>query len=71
MRPTTRTKLKRVFVGDDKGAHRDALLMGTSLVLELIGAAANPKSGVERAAAALDDGLGRDLLDRFGAHFQT
>ncbi len=64
-------ELKRVLNGEDRGAHRDALLMGTSLVLELIGDAATPEDGVQRAAAALDDGAGRDLLDRFVAHFQS
>lgn len=64
-------ELRRVFVGEDKGAHRDALLMGASLVLELVGDAADPKSGVAQAAAALDGGLGRDLLDRFATHFRT
>ena len=29
-------ELRRVFNGEDKGAHRDALLMGTSLVLALM-----------------------------------
>ena len=64
-------ELKRVFIGEDDGAHRDALLMGASLVLELVGAADSPKDGVQRARAALDDGAGRDLLDRFGSHFHS
>ena len=51
-----------IFNGDDKGPHRDALLMGTSLVLEVQGAAKNAKQGVEMAAAALDDGAAAEFL---------
>ena len=63
-------ELKRVFNGEDKGAHRDALLMGTSLVLEVQGTAKDAKKGVEIANAALDDGSAAALLDRMYAHFQ-
>ena len=52
-----------------KGAHRDALLMGTSLVLEVMGEADSPKGGVERAAAALDDGSAEKFLATFRTHF--
>ena len=43
-------ELVRVFNGEDKGAHRDALLMGTSLLLEVQGTATDAKHGVEIAA---------------------
>lgn len=63
-------ELVRVFSGDDKGAHRDALLMGTSLVLEVQGKAKDPKDGVAQAAAAIDDGRAKRFLaalrERFG-----
>ena len=62
-------ELERVFSGDDQGAHRDALLMGTSLVLEVMGEADSPKAGVDRAAAALDDGDAGQFLAAFRAHF--
>lgn len=62
-------ELRRVFTRDDKGAHRDALLMGTSLVLEVLGEASSPKDGVAAAAAAIDDGRAEDLLARMRAHF--
>lgn len=64
-------ELRRVFSGDDTGAHRDALLMGTSLVLEVQGAASDPKDGVAQAAAALDQGHGTALLERLATHFQS
>jgi anthranilate phosphoribosyltransferase len=62
-------ELRRVFSGEDKGAHRDALLMGTSLVLELIGAVGSEKEGVEQAAAAIDDGTANQWLTDLNAHF--
>mgnify|MGYP002622252251 CR=1 FL=1 len=62
-------ELARVFAGDDKGAHRDALLLGTSLVLEVAGLAPDAKAGVAAAAAAIDDGRAADFLERFREHF--
>ncbi|NNF50195.1 MAG: anthranilate phosphoribosyltransferase [Woeseiaceae bacterium] len=62
-------ELERVFRGEDKGAHRDALLMGTSLVLECLGVATDPRDGVALAAAALDDGRAAAFLDTMKAHF--
>ena len=64
-------ELRRVFAGEDKGAHRDALLMGTSLVLEVQGTARDPKQGVEIAAAALDRGDAAKVLERMQKHFQA
>lgn len=63
-------ELRRVFSGDDKGAHRDALLMGTALVLEVQGSAKNARQGVEMAAAALDDGAAAAFLARLEGHFE-
>ena len=63
-------ELVRVFTGEDRGAHRDALLMGTSLVLEVQGVAANAKGGVEQAAAAIDDGRAETFLSGLRAHFE-
>lgn len=62
-------ELRRVFRGEDMGAHRDALLMGTSLVLEVQGTASDPKHGVEIAAAAIDNGAAAQLLDNIQQHF--
>jgi len=64
-------ELTRVFTGDDTGAHRDALLMGTSLVLEVQGVAADPRDGVARAAAAIDDGRAARLLQALREHFAS
>ena len=64
-------ELRRVFDGEDRGPHRDALLLGTSLVLEVQGTAADAKEGVELAAAAIDDGRAAALLDRLAEHFSA
>jgi anthranilate phosphoribosyltransferase len=64
-------ELVRVFTGEDKGAHRDALLMGTSLVLEVQGKAKNARDGVEQAAAAIDDGRAEAFLGALRAHFKS
>jgi anthranilate phosphoribosyltransferase len=63
------SELRRVFSGEDKGPHRDALLMGASLVLEVQGSASDARQGVEMAADALDSGAGLALLDRLRQHF--
>jgi anthranilate phosphoribosyltransferase len=62
-------ELQRVFRGEDQGAHRDALLMGTSLVLEVQGLARDARAGVEMAAAAIDDGRAAAFLDKLRRHF--
>ena len=63
-------ELVRVFTGEDRGAHRDALLMGTSLVLEVQGVAKDPVDGVAQAAAAIDDGRAESFLSELKAHFR-
>ncbi|MEX2496620.1 MAG: anthranilate phosphoribosyltransferase [Woeseia sp.] len=64
-------ELERVFCGDDKGAHRDALLMGTSLVLEVTGQVTDAREGVALAAATLDSGKASAFLDDFRKHFAS
>lgn len=64
-------ELVRVFTGKDTGAHRDALLMGTALVLEVQGVANDPVDGVAQAAAAIDDGRAESFLADLKAHFRT
>ena len=63
-------ELTRVFTGEDRGAHRDALLMSTSLVLEVQGTANNARRGVEIAADAIDSGAAVALLDKLRTHFE-
>jgi len=62
-------ELRRVFSGEDRGPHRDALVMSTSLVLEVQGTAADAREGAAIAAAAIDDGRAARTLDALKAHF--
>jgi anthranilate phosphoribosyltransferase len=62
-------ELVRVFAGEDRGAHRDALLMGTSLVLEVLGRAEDAKEGVAMASAAIDSGAAQAFLGKLTGHF--
>lgn len=62
-------ELTRAMTGEDKGAHRDALVMGTSLVLEVMGLATDLTEGVALAEATIDSGKGAAFLERFREHF--
>ena len=64
-------ELTRVLSGEDQGAHRDALLMGASLVLEVVGTATDEKHGVELAAAVIDSGAAQEFMRVFTDHFAT
>lgn len=55
--------LAAVLRGAERGAHRDCLLLGTALALEVAGLVHDPHEGVARAAAAIDDGSAAALLD--------
>jgi anthranilate phosphoribosyltransferase len=54
--------LRAVLTGEDRGPHRDCLLLGTALALEVAGAAANPREALERAATAIDSGAAARVL---------
>ncbi|MEJ2256447.1 MAG: hypothetical protein P8X98_05485 [Woeseiaceae bacterium] len=62
-------ELTRVFTREDRGAHRDALLMGTSLVLECQGTAKDARDGVAIAEAVIDDGRAEKFLGALQDHF--
>jgi anthranilate phosphoribosyltransferase len=62
--------LRAVFAGEDRGPHRDALVLNAALVLEVTGVIADPHSAIRAAGDALDRGDGLRLLERvarFGA----
>ena len=63
------SELAKVFNGEDQGPHRDALLMGTSLILEVTGLAGDHITGLEMAAAAIDDGRAAAFLEALTKHF--
>jgi len=60
-------RLAEVMRGTDRGAHRDALVMGAALVLEVTGMAKNAVAAADAAAAAIDDGRAATVLDRLAA----
>jgi anthranilate phosphoribosyltransferase len=59
--------LQAVLVGADKGAHRDALLLGAALALEIVGKVDSPREGVALARQAIDGGAARRTLDSLAA----
>jgi anthranilate phosphoribosyltransferase len=59
--------LRRVLCGVEHGAHRDALLLGAALALEVTGVEAAPRLAVARAAQAIDSGAGASLLAKLAA----
>ena len=63
------TELTKVLKAEDQGPHRDALLMGASLILEVTGLASDKTTGFEMATAAIDDGRAAAFLDALGKHF--
>ncbi len=54
--------LAAVLRGEDHGAHRDVLLLGAALALELTGQVKGPVEGVSRAAQAIDAGSAARVL---------
>jgi anthranilate phosphoribosyltransferase len=54
--------LRAVLSGADRGAHRDAVLLGTALALEVMGVEATPRAAMARAGAAIDSGAAAQLL---------
>ena len=55
--------LKAVLSGEDKGPHRDCLLLGAALALEVAGEESSPRDAVARAAEAIDSGAARRTID--------
>ncbi|CAN5183930.1 anthranilate phosphoribosyltransferase [soil metagenome] len=62
-------RLAAVLEGDDRGAHRDALLLGAALGLEVCGRGATMEEGLAMAAAAIDDGRAHALVRRLRRFF--
>ncbi len=59
--------IEAVLLGKDRGPHRDALVLGAGLVLDLVGRARGLRRGIEAAQRALDSGAGASLLARLRA----
>jgi len=56
--------LEAVLNGEDSGAHRDALVLGAGLILELTGRAISLDDGIAKAIDGLDSGSGKTLLSK-------
>ena len=59
--------LESVFAGEDQGAHRDALLLGAGLALEVSGKATDLNDGIAQARSALDKGAAQEVLVKLRA----
>ncbi len=55
-------RLRAVFENAESGAHRDALLLGAGLALEVSGKAESLTQGIARATQALEEGAAARLL---------
>jgi anthranilate phosphoribosyltransferase len=60
-------RLKAALGGGDTAAHRDALVLGAALALEVTGTAADPVAAIARARAAIASGAARRLLGEVAA----
>ena len=60
-------RLRSALAGEDNRAHRDALVLGAALALEVTGHAADAASAVAQARAAIDDGRARAWLAKLDA----
>jgi anthranilate phosphoribosyltransferase len=60
--PHNAQALAAVLEGTERGPHRDCLLLGAALALEVAGEVCEPRAGIERAAAAIDSGAAGRLL---------
>jgi len=60
------TRLQAALAGEP-GAHRDALVLGAALGLEVTGRAPTPRAARDIAEAALDGGAASRLIDRLAA----
>jgi anthranilate phosphoribosyltransferase len=61
------TALTQVLRGEDKGPHRDALLLGAALALEVTGRAGSVGQSIALARAAIDDGRASAQLAKLAA----
>ncbi|MEP7312001.1 MAG: anthranilate phosphoribosyltransferase [Pseudomonadota bacterium] len=59
--------LQRALRGEDRGGHRDALLLGAALALQVTGTQPDGRAAVQQAAAAIDSGAAQRLLEKLTA----
>ena len=63
--------LRAVLTGEDRGPHRDCLLLGAALALEVAGVTRSRREALERARHAIDDGAAARVLDAVVAFGQA
>lgn len=63
--------LRAVLEGRDHGPHRNALIMGAALALEVIGAATSPLACAKIAADTIDSGRARQILGKIATFAGT
>ncbi|MEJ0006115.1 MAG: anthranilate phosphoribosyltransferase [Steroidobacteraceae bacterium] len=63
--------LRAALSGEDRGAHRDCLLLGAALALEVAGKTRSAREGVAAAAAAIDSGAAARTLNSVADFAQT
>ena len=54
--------LMSVFNQEDQGPHRDSLLLGTGLALEVSGRVQSLKEGIEHASSVIDEGKASEMV---------
>ena len=59
--------MRAVFAGEDRGPHRDALVLNAALVLAVPGAEQAPRAAIRAASEAIDRGDGLRLLEKIAA----
>ena len=59
--------MRAVFAGEDRGPHRDALVLNAALVLELTGTERDARSAIGAAGEAIDRGDALRLLEKIAA----
>ena len=65
------TGMRAVFAGEDRGPHRDALVLNAALVLELTGAERDPRAAIRAANESIDRGDAMRLLEKIAAFGAT
>jgi anthranilate phosphoribosyltransferase len=63
--------LETVLIGREFGPHRDALLLGAGLLLEVTGRARTLETGIKSASAAIDNGDAKKLLRQLRAFSES
>ncbi len=64
---TNAARLRAALSGGDTPAHVDALVLGAALALEVTGKIDDPRTAVDRARAAINDGSAGRLLEQLDA----